>query len=75
MGIGEFFAFIKALPEIVKLLGRVASALESLKLEYINKQLDDYRADVSQTLKQIEGATSNEERKRLTRDLAARMSR
>lgn len=33
------------------------------------------RKEVSETLKQIEAATTNEDRKRLARELAARMSK
>lgn len=75
MGIAEIFAFIKALPEMVKILGQIASSLEHLKQESINKELESIRKDVSATLAQIEKAATNEERKKLSTDLATRMSK
>lgn len=75
MGIAEIIAFFKALPELVKVLGEVVSALQQLKQDSINREMDAIKSDVSKTLKQIEGAQTNEERKKLALELAIRMSR
>lgn len=75
MGIGEIIAFIRALPEAVKILGQIVNSLEQLKQDSINRQIEIIKSDVTTTLKQIEKAGTNEERKRLSIDLANRMSK
>lgn len=75
MGVTEIFAFIKALPEMVKVLGRILDTLEGLRAEAIHKELDQIKSDVATTLKQIEGAKTNEDRKRLSLELATRLSK
>lgn len=75
MGFAEFVAFVRAFPELVKVMGEVVSTLQQLKQDSIDKQLENYRADVAATLKQIEGAKTNEDRKRLSMELALRMSK
>lgn len=74
MGITEIFAFIRSFPEAVHVLGRIADALIGLRTDAIQKELDHIKSDVATTLKQIEGAPTNEERKRLAHELAVRMS-
>lgn len=75
MGFAEFIAFFRALPEMVKILGEVNSTLKQLRQDSIDKELDGIKKDVSETLKQIEGAKTNEDRKRLSLELALRLSK
>ena len=75
MGFMEIVAFIRALPEMVKILGEVADSLKQLRQDSIDKELAKIKADVSETIKQIEGAKTNEDRKRLSMELAIRMSK
>lgn len=75
MGLAELFAFFRALPELVKVMGEVVSSLKQLKQDSVDRELEKIRSDVSTTLKQIEGAQTNEDRRRLAMELATRMSR
>lgn len=75
MGIAEIFAFIRALPELVKVMGEVVSSLRHLRQDAIDRELDSIKSDVSETLKKIEGAKTNEDRKRLSMELALRLSK
>lgn len=75
MGFAEIIAFVRALPELVKVMGEVVSALQQIKQDSIDKQLEKIKTDVSETLKKIEGAKTNEERKNLAMELAVRMSK
>jgi hypothetical protein len=70
----DLWAFIKALPKLVDTLGEVVSTLKQLRQDAINKELDVIKRDVSITLKQISEAKTNDERKKLSIDLANRYS-
>lgn len=75
MGIAEIIAFFKALPELVRVMGEVVSGLRQLRQDAIDRELDSIKSDVSETLKQIEGARTNEDRRRLALELATRLSK
>lgn len=75
MGFAELIAFVRALPELVRVMGGVLDELRNLRQDAINRELESIRKDVSITLKQIEGAQTNEDRKRLAMELALRMSK
>lgn len=75
MGVGEILAFIKSLPRLVSVMEQVVGALEQLRRESIEKEVSKLKADVASTLKQIEMATTNDERKRLSYELATRISK
>jgi hypothetical protein len=75
LGIAELIAFFRALPELVKVMGEVVSTLQQLRQDSIDKELSKIKSDVSETIKKIEGAQTNEDRKRLALDLALRMSK
>lgn len=75
MGFAELIAFVRALPELVKVMGEVVSSLKQMRQDSIDKELSQIRGDVATTLKRIEGAQTNEDRRRLALELAARMSR
>ena len=68
-------AALAALPEIVKVLGEVASALKQLRQDSINKELEKIKTDVSKKLLEVEGAQTNEERRRLALELALLLSK
>lgn len=75
MGFAEIVLFIKSLPEMVKILGEIHLTLKQMKQDSIDKQLEQIKREVSETLRQIEGAKTNEDRKRLSAELALRMSK
>ena len=74
MDIAALWAFFKALPQLVAIMGEVVDALKQLRQDSINNSLNQIKSDVASTLKQIEGAQTNEDRKRLAMELATRMS-
>jgi hypothetical protein len=75
MGFAELVLFIKSLPEMVKVLGNIHDTLKQLRQESIDRELAQIRKDVSITLNQIDGAKTNEERKKLALDLVNRISK
>lgn len=75
MGFAEIVAFVKALPKIIDMLRELIDAVKDLKHSAIDKELDEIRKDVAETIHKIEGAKTNEERKKLALELARRMSR
>lgn len=75
MGFAEIVLFVKSLPEMVRILGEIHATLTQMKQDAIDKEMAKIRSDVSETLKQIEGAKNNEDRKRLSLELALRMSK
>lgn len=66
-------AFLKALPELVKLGAEVLEELRGFRTQIITKQLEDYKKDVNEVLTRIENAETKEERKRLARELSSRI--
>ena len=74
MGFAEIIAFFRALPELVKVLGEVVTSLKQLRQDAIDSELAKIKSDVDITLKQIAGAQTNEDRKKLALELATRMS-
>lgn len=75
MGIAEIIAFIRALPELARVMGEVVSSLRQLRQDAIDRELDSIKSEVSETLKKIEGAKTNEDRRRLALELVTRMSK
>ncbi len=75
MGFAELVAFFKALPEAVKLIRELVDAVKGLHSSAIDKELETIRKDVSDTIYKIEGAKTNEDRKKLALELVTRMSR
>jgi hypothetical protein len=71
----DIVAFIKALPEIIKVLGEIHSTLKQLQKEALEKEMAKIRSDVNETLTKIEKAKTNEERKILALELATRISK
>jgi len=75
MGVAEIILFIRSLPEMVKVLGQINESLKQLKQDFIDKEIQDIRKDVSIVLIQIESAKTNEERRKLALDLANRINK
>lgn len=71
----DIIAFIKALPEIIKVLGEIHSTLKQLQKESLDKELAKIRSEVNETLTRIEKAKTNEERKTLAIELANRINK
>lgn len=70
MGFAEIVAFIKALPALVNMINGLRDDIKQMRREAIEKELAEYRAQVSADLKKIMGAKTNEERLRLANDLS-----
>jgi hypothetical protein len=60
---------------MVKILGNIHDTLKQLRQESIDRELAQIRKDVSITLNQIDGAKTNEERRKLALDLVNRISK
>lgn len=63
MGIAEIFAFIRALPEMVKALDRMVSALQQLRQDKIDEALDEIKGEVAIQVQLLTTAKNDEERK------------
>ena len=74
MGFAEIVAFFKALPALVNLVSGLREDLKGMRREAIEKELAEYKAQVSADLKKIMGARTNEERLRLANDLSRHIS-
>lgn len=74
MGFAEIVAFFKALPALVNLMSGLRDDIKGLRREAIEKELAEYKAQVSADLKKIMGAQTNEERLRLANDLSRHIS-
>jgi len=69
MGIAEIFAFFKALPELVKVMGEVVSSLKQLRQDSINRELDSIRNEFDTNIKKLTMAVNDEQRKKALLDL------
>lgn len=70
MGFAEIVAFVKAFPALVNMISGLRDDIKQMRREAIEKELAEYRAQVSADLKKIMGAKTNEERLRLANDLS-----
>jgi hypothetical protein len=73
MVFADVIAFIKALPELVRVMGEVVSTLNKLRQDAIDKELEKIRYDVSETLTKISNAKTDADRSRLSLELATRL--
>ena len=64
MSITAIFAFIKALPEMVQVLGEIAATLKQMKQDKIDEELAKIQNEVDTHIQILEGARSDEERKK-----------
>jgi hypothetical protein len=69
MGIAEIIAFLKALPEMVKVLGDISDNLKQLKIDSINKELETIKNDVAIKIQTLTLAKTDDERKKAIIDL------
>lgn len=70
MGFVDLVAFIKAFPALVDMISGLRQDIRDLRRERIEKELAEYKAQVSADLKAIMGAKTNEERLRLADSLS-----
>lgn len=75
MVFADIVAFIKALPKMIDMLRELIDSVKDLRYSAIDKELETIKRDVAETIHKIEGAKTNEERKKLALELANRMSR
>jgi hypothetical protein len=75
MGIAEIFAFFKALPELVKVMGEVVSSLKQLRQDSINRELDSIRNEFDTNIKKLTMAVNDEQRKKALLDLNRALGR
>ncbi len=68
-------AFLKALPEAVKLLGRVLDKFEYYTDKAIDAKFEKYQAEMNETIRKIALAETNDERKKLAKELSSRIGR
>ncbi len=68
-------AAIAAIPKIVEEIQLLTLEVKRLRQEAIDKELDQIRKDVNETLIKIQGARSNDERAALVRELNQRISK
>jgi Ni,Fe-hydrogenase III large subunit len=74
MGFAEIVAFVKAFPALVNMISGLRDDIKQMRREAIERELAEYRAQVSADLKKIMGAKTNEERLRLANDLSIHIS-
>ena len=61
--------FLKALPELVGVIKQLGSAIETLQNSQTTKEIEKLKGQVNVYTKQIENASTNEERRKLAREL------
>lgn len=69
MGMAEIIAFIRALPELVKVMGEVVNALRQMKQDAIDRELEKIRNEVDSNIQKLTAAKTDEERKKILLDL------
>lgn len=62
-------AFLKALPQLVSMINSLKESIDNLQERRIREEIEEIKTKVNIDLKKIEKATTNEERRRLIRDL------
>lgn len=70
MGIAEIFAFFKALPEMVRVLGQINESLIQLKRDSINKELESIKTEFNKKIHLLIIAKDDNERRKAILDLA-----
>ena len=75
MSLALIVEFFTALPKLVNAVNALVEEVKQLKQDSINKSLETYKQEVSDTLAKISKATSDEERKKLSLELANRLKK
>lgn len=75
MGFIEIIAFIRALPQLVSIMGEVVTALKQMKQDAIAKEIEVIKKDVDLKISTLIMATNDEERKKALLDLVRVISR
>jgi Ni,Fe-hydrogenase III large subunit len=74
MVFADIVAFLKAFPALVEMISGLRQDIKDLRREKIEKELAEYKAQVSSDLKKIIGAKTNEERLTLASSLTRHIS-
>lgn len=75
MGFAELIAFVRALPELVKVMGEVVSSLRQMRQDSIDRELESIRKDVDTQIQILTTAANDETRKRAILDLSRAIGR
>ena len=63
MGVAEIVAFLKALPELVNVVQNLQGELSQLRLDIANKNLEEFKNEVTKELDSIILAKTDADRK------------
>lgn len=75
MGFAEFIAFIRALPELVRVMGEVVDSLKQLKRDAIDRELESIRKEFDSNIQKLITAQNDEQRKKALLDLSRSIGR
>ena len=75
MSLSLIVEFFSALPKLVSLISELNSEIKQLRLTKQSEELMKYKQEVSSVLAQITKAKTDEERKKLSLDLALKLSK
>jgi len=75
MNLALIVEFFSALPKLVNLVSQLNDEIKQLRLTKQSDELMKYKEDVSNILSQIQKAKTDEERKKLSMELALKLSR
>lgn len=75
MSLALIIEFFSSLPKLVSLMEKMVNIGEGMKQDSINKELEKYKKEVSEDLAKVLKAKTDEERKKLSLDLAIKLNR
>lgn len=75
MNLALIVEFFTALPKLVSLISELNNEIKQLRLTKQSEELQTYKQEVSAVLAQITKAKTDEERKKLSLDLALKLNR
>jgi hypothetical protein len=73
--LAEIMAALKAIPVIVSTLKEVSEGIKQLRLNMIEREMEKIKGEVNSTLDKITKAETKEERRKLSKELAERLSK
>lgn len=75
MSLALIVEFFSSLPKLVNLISELNSEIKQLRLTKQSEEIMNYKQEVSDVLAQIQKAKTDEERKKLSLDLANKLNR
>ena len=63
MGMMEIIAFFRSLPEIARVLGQIVNALEQLKRDAINREMESIKSEVDGAIQKLILSKTDDQRK------------